>query len=135
MLASLQKKYPEAVTFHFGDNDELCQRLNALVRAGKKTATTSDARDFDNGCDAIPVVGRIDIALNWDNTPALVIRTLSVERMRFCDVQESYALAEGENETLEGWRKDHREFFERCGYFAPEMDLICERFELIDALG
>lgn len=134
MLDTLKIKFPDAVTFHFGDSAELCLRLNALVRAGKKTATTSDARDFDNGCDAIPVVGRIDIALNWDGTPALVIKTTAVERVRFCDVLEAYALAEGENETLEGWRADHQGFFERCGYFAPEMDLICERFELVDPL-
>jgi len=134
VFAALKTKYPDAVTFLFGDSDKLCKRLNALVRSGKKTATCSDARDFDNGCEAIPVVGRIDIALNWDDTPALVIKTLEVERVRFCDVTEEFALAEGENETLDGWRADHQAFFERCGYFSPEMDLICERFELVEVV-
>ncbi len=134
MLAALREKYPGAATFHFGDSDQLCQRLNNLVRRGKKTATCSDARDFDNGCAAIPVVGRIDIALNRDDTPALETKTLDVERVRFCDVTEAFALAEGENDALEGWRADHQAFFARCGYFSPEMDLICERFELVEAL-
>jgi uncharacterized protein YhfF len=134
VLAALRKTYPDAVTFHFGDSDALCRRLNALVISGKKTATCSDARDFDNGCEALPTVGRVDIALNWDDTPALVIKTLEVTRKRFCDVGAGFALAEGENETLEGWRRDHQAFFERTGYFSPEMDLICERFELVDVL-
>ncbi len=49
----------------------------------------------------MPVAGRKDIALNWDSTPALVIETIEVSISPFNQVNESFALAEGENKTLE----------------------------------
>lgn len=79
----------------------------------------------------MPVVGRRDIALDWDGAPALVIETTEVTIRRFCDVDADFALAEGENETLEGWQADHRRFFERNGGWDAEMDLVCERFRLV----
>ena len=51
--------------------------------------------------------------------------------MRFCDVDESFALAEGEDDDLEGWRKGHQLYFERNGGFSEDMMLVCERFELV----
>jgi uncharacterized protein YhfF len=82
----------------------------------------------------MPQVGRQDIALNWDGTPALLIETTEVTTRRFCDVDESFALAEGENDSLEGWAADHRAYFERNGGWRPDMLLVCERFRLIKVL-
>ena len=134
-IEDLQDTYPGAGTFRFGDNAALCQRLIGLVRAGKKTATCGALAEFDDDPDAMPVVGRCDIAANWDGTPALVIRTLSVTKVRFCDVTEDMALAEGENDSLLGWRKDHKAFFKRNGGFDPEMMLVFEHFELVEDLA
>lgn len=125
-------KYPGAVTFTFGDSESLCNQLLSLVRSGKKTATCGALRDFGPGGEPLPVRGRRDIALNWDGTPALVVETLDVTIRRFCDMEMAFALAEGENEDLEGWRRDHRKYFERNGGFKPEMELVCERFRLIE---
>ena len=77
-----------------------------------------------------PMVGRRDIALNWDSSPALEVETLSVTFHRFDEVPEDFALAEGENDSLEGWRRDHRVYFERTGGWAPDMMLMCERFRV-----
>ena len=120
-----------SVSFKFGDCEELCNELLSLVRAGYKTATCNSLRNFRGIEEEIPVVGRRDIALNWDGTPALLIETLKVTQMRFCDVDESFALAEGENEDLEGWRRDHQEYFEANGGFDWEMMLVCEHFKVI----
>lgn len=121
----------ELVSFKFGDNEELCNELLSLVRSGKKTATCEALRKFGTDGEAMPVVGRRDVALNWDGTPALLIETLEVTQTRFCDVNESFALAEGENNDLEGWRRDHQEYFERTGGFDPKMMLVCERFRMV----
>ena len=134
-LKQLQKRYPGAQTFKFGDSARLSAELLALVRAGKKTATCGALRDYPEGSADTPVVGRRDIALEWDDRPALVIETVSVSICRFCDMDEDFALAEGENETLEGWREDHRRYFERNGGFDPEMELLCERFRLVEDLA
>ena len=121
----------DVVSFKFGDNEDLCIELLRLVRSGRKTATCEALREFGPDGEEIPVVGRRDVALNWDGTPALLIETLEVTQMRFCDVDECFALAEGENDDLEGWQRDHQRYFERNSGFDSEMMLVCERFKLV----
>ncbi|CAD0183529.1 hypothetical protein RUESEDTHA_00399 [Ruegeria sp. THAF57] len=134
-LKDVLTRYPGAQTFKFGDSASMSAELLGLVRAGRKTATCGALRDYPDGSTETPMVGRRDIALEWDGRPALVIETLEVTVSRFCDMTEAFALAEGENETLEGWREDHRRYFERNGGFDPEMELLCERFRLIEDLA
>lgn len=123
------------VSFTFGDNEELCNELLHLVKSGKKTATCEALRVFGPDGEEMPVVGRRDVALNWDGTPALLLETLEVTQQRFCDVEELFALDEGENDDLDGWRRDHQEYFERNGGFGKEMMLVCERFRLVHDYG
>jgi uncharacterized protein YhfF len=120
-----------STTFTFGDSEEMCNELLSLVRSGKKTATCGALREFGPQGEEMPIVGRRDIALNWDGTPALLLETLEVTQMRFCDVDDSFALAEGENDDLDGWRCDHQRYFARNLGFDNEMMLICERFKLV----
>ncbi|SFS21890.1 ASCH domain-containing protein [Yoonia litorea] len=134
-LATLQARYPGAQTFTFGDSAALSARLIALVRDGKKTATCGALSDYAESPDEMPVVGRKDIALHWDGTPALVMRTTNMAHVRFCDVTEEMALAEGENDDLAGWRADHEAFFARNGGFDPQMMLVFEHFELVEDLA
>ncbi|MBO9450236.1 ASCH domain-containing protein [Tropicibacter sp. R16_0] len=134
-LEQVKARYPGAQTFKFGDNQALCDELLALVRAGVKTATCGALRDYPEGSADMPKPGRRDIALDWADSPALVIETLEVSIHRFCDVTESFALAEGENDTLDGWRDGHRRYFERNGGFDPAMELVCERFRLVEDLA
>ena len=134
-MEDLQVTYPGAGTFRFGDGPELSARLISLVRNGMKTATCGALHEFEDEPEAMPVVGRCDIAANWDGTPALVIRTVKVEKIRCCDVTEEMALAEGEDDNLAGWRAGHEAFFTRNGGFDPEMMLVFEHFELVEDLG
>lgn len=134
-LDEAKARYPGAETFTFGDSPELSAALLALVRRGHKTATCGALRDFEAGGEAMPVVGRRDIALEWDGRPGLAIETVEVTQQRFCDVEAEFALAEGENETLEGWQRDHRAYFERNGGWAPDMMLVCERFRVVEDFG
>lgn len=130
--ADLAARYPGATAFVFGDGPELCAALTGLVRSGAKTATCGALRDFDPGDK--PVVGRRDVALNWDGTPAVVIETVEVTERRFCDVPEDFALAEGEGD-FDDWRRGHEAFFTRNGGFDPQMMLLCERFRVIEVLS
>lgn len=128
-------RYPGAERFKFGDGPALCAALIALVREGKKTATCGALRDFEAGGEVLPEPGRIDIAQNWDGSPALAIRTVEVTVRAFNEVNADFALAEGENDSLEGWQEDHKAFFTRNGGWAPDMVLVCERFELVEDFG
>lgn len=134
-IDTLKQRYPEAQTFVIGDNATLNAHLLTLIRQGQKTATCAALSDFAPGKEAMPVVGRSDIALSWDQTPALVIQTVEVTQHKFCDVPEDFALAEGENETYAGWQRDHKAFFKRNGGWSEDMMLVCERFKLIEDLA
>ncbi len=134
-LDDAMKRYPGAQSFRFGDGPDLCDQLLALVRQGTKTATCGARRDFPDDSPDMPVVGRRDIATRWDGTPALVIETLEVTFRRFSDMDAAFALAEGENDTLEGWRADHRAYFERNGGWSDDMELVCERFRMVEDFG
>lgn len=133
-LEALRRRYPAAETFKFGDSRALCDALLALVRAGKKVATCGALRDYEKG-EPLPKIGRRDIALNWDDRPALVIETVELVQCRFDEVTEAMALAEGEDDSLEGWRSGHRAYFERNGGFSPSMQIVWERFVLIEDLA
>ncbi|AUH32269.1 ASCH domain-containing protein [Paracoccus tegillarcae] len=124
----------EQVGFKFGDSRQLNEQLLSLVRSGAKTATCGALRDFDEGGEAMPVVGRRDIALDWDENPALLIETVEVTTCRFRDVPEDFALAEGEG-SFEDWQQGHIAFFTRNGGFDPDMMLVCERFRLVEVLA
>ena len=123
----------DQVSFKFGDSRELSDRLTALVRTGAKTATCGALRDFDAGED-MPAVGRRDIVLDWDGNPALLIETTEVTIRRFRDVPEDFALAEGEGD-FDDWTRGHIDFFTRNGGFDREMELVCERFRLVEMLA
>lgn len=122
------------VSFTFGDSRALNAELLALVRSGRKTATCGALRDFGEGGEAMPEVGCRDIALDWDGRPALLIETLEVSILSFCDVSEEFALAEAEGD-FEAWRRGHEAYFARNGGFDPQMMLVCERFRLVEVLA
>lgn len=134
-LDQARSTFPGAETYTFGDSDALCRDLLALVRSGGKRATCGAMADFEDGREAMPVVGRIDIALNWDGTPALATRTVELRETTWETMTEEMALAEGEDDTLAGWRAGHKDYFTRQGIFAPDMKLIWERFEVILDFG
>jgi len=131
---ALKLRYPMAEAFKFGDSAASCGALLSLVRSGKKVATCGALRDYLNG-EPMPSIGRRDIALNWDDTPALVIETVELIQCRFDEVTEAMALAEGEDDSLDGWRAGHSEYFERNGGFSPDMQIVWERFILIEDLS
>jgi uncharacterized protein YhfF len=133
-LDDVLDRYPEAEAFTFGDSREMCDALLALVRSGKKTATCGALRDFIEGDDPMPEVGRQDVALDWDDNPALVIETVEVKIRRFGDVDAEFALAEGEADSLAGWAEGHRTYFELNGGWSAGMELVCERFRVIEDL-
>lgn len=122
------------IGFTFGDSRALNAELLALVRTGRKTATCGALRDFGEGGEPMPEVGRQDVALDWDGKPALLIETTEVTARRFCDVPEDFALAEGEGD-FEAWRRGHQAYFTRNGGFDPQMMLVCERFRLVEVLA
>jgi uncharacterized protein YhfF len=132
-IETLRRRYPDAVTFTLGDTPELSAWLASLIRGGKKVATCGALRHYQNGA-ALPSPGRRDIILDWDGNPEFVIETLEVIHTRFCDITEEMALAEGESDDLEGWRDGHREYYGRTVGYDFDMEVVWERFALVEDL-
>ena len=122
--------YENAVTFQFGDSPELADELLALVLSGAKTATCGALRDFTEQ-EPVPEAGRRDVVLDGRGRPACSIETLSVVIQRFDQVDEAFAVAEGEG-PYDVWRSEHIAYFGRNGGYAPDMMLVCERFRVVD---
>jgi uncharacterized protein YhfF len=127
--------HASAQTFSFGDSPAMADELLALVIAGTKTATCGALREFPAGSVDMPVVGRRDVVLDGRGNRAALIETLEVTIRRFDEMDEAFAHDEGEGfRTLADWCEGHRAYFERNGGFSPDMELVCERFRLVEVL-
>ena len=134
MTADPFVRYAGAVRGEYGDSQALCDQLVALICAGRKTATCGALRDFEADGEPIPEVGQYEVVLNWDETPAAVVRMTDVTVQRYDAVSEDFALAEGENDSFAGWDAGHRAYFSRNGGWSADMMLVCQRFELVEVL-
>jgi len=130
-----QSRQSDLPSFTFGDSAALSETLLSLVRSGRKTATCGALRDYLKDGDPLPAAGERWVVTDWSGAPQLLIEIIDVAVTRFCSVQSDFALAEGENDDLAGWQADHRRFFERNGGWSPQMQLVCERFTLIEDFG
>ncbi len=134
-MTATANRYADAVTFSFGDSPAMADELLALVMAGRKTATCGALRDYGEGKEPLPVVGRRDVVLDGSGRRRAVIETMEVTTRRFDEVDADFARDEGEGDlTLADWREGHRAYFTRHGGFSPDMLLVCERFRLVGGL-
>jgi len=118
-------------SFAFGDSPELADELLELVLVGRKTATCWAASEGDKGVEA----GKRWIVKDGRGRARAILETVEVTRRRFEDVDESFARDEGEGDrTLADWSHMHTDYFTRRGEFAPNMEVYCERFRLIEAI-
>ncbi|MAN46729.1 MAG: ASCH domain-containing protein [Alphaproteobacteria bacterium] len=114
----------------FGDSPELADRLAALIVAGVKTASCSEA-----SIDEPPVEGERGYLMSGDGRPVAILETQTVTRMKFADMTQELAALEGEGDlSLDYWQRAHRDYFTRAGVFAEDMDILFETFRLVDVL-
>ncbi len=133
-IPSLPSEVPEA--WAFGATPEHADGLLALVMSGVKTGTASSMWDYAASGDPMPEVGELSVILDGSGTPRAVIRTTSLQTVPFDEVSEEHAHAEGEGDrTLRAWRDIHEHFWrthsEDPRGWAPDMPVLCERFELV----
>nr|WP_314433746.1 ASCH domain-containing protein [uncultured Brevundimonas sp.] len=130
-MTQLPAVYRDAPCWPFGDSPELADELLALVLSGAKRATCSSLASCE--ADIMPTVGEVSVILDGAGVPRCAIRTTQVEIMAFEDVSKDFARAEGEGDlTYAWWRDAHEAYYRREGSWAPGMQVVCERFELIE---
>jgi uncharacterized protein YhfF len=125
----------------FGDTPRLTDELLALVLEGRKRASTTLVREMEAEGYPEPRPGEYSVILDGSGAPRAVIRTVSVRRVRFRDVDGDQAYWEGEDDrTLESYVREHTKYYRRRGEalgfaFSEDMEVILERFELVYPLG
>jgi len=122
----------EIDAWSFGNTPEMADHLVGLVLAGKKIATCSLLRVYQDESIAIPSVGVYSIICDGRNHPKCVVFYTDTFICKFNEVTEKHAYEEGEgDQTLSYWQKVHREFFEPYGNFRENEELLCERFRVV----
>ena len=85
----------------------------------------------------LPQEGDVAIVTDWAGVPHAVLATRRVDEVRYEDVDEDFARAEGyTRDPLNEWREVHWAFFSRrcadLGRVASmDMLVVCERFEVV----
>ncbi|WP_119697863.1 ASCH domain-containing protein [Microbacterium halotolerans] len=125
-----------AEAWAFGATPEHADQLLALVLDGTKTGTAAALWDHEATGERVPEAGDLSIILDGSELPRALIRTTSIRIVPFDQVDAEHAHAEGEGDrTLTAWREIHEHFWRTYGEsgrgFAPDMPVICERFELL----
>jgi uncharacterized protein YhfF len=124
----------------YGDSAELSEELIGLIRAGGKRGGTSLLWGMQADGEEIPNVGDIEIVVDHQFEPVLIVRITSVEVVAFSAVGAEFAASEGEGDlSLASWRKDHWAFFsrecQRIGLQSSESMLcVCSNFEVLNVL-
>ncbi|EPX80447.1 ASCH domain-containing protein [Salipiger mucosus] len=128
-------RWPGAVTFRYGDSAALNAEILALVRSGAKTVSCDALAGFEARGEVLPEPGRVDIALDWTGRPACAVKTLAVEHLRFCDMDEDRVAPQGEFRDLAHWRQGYEAYLRRAGVFSPEAVMVVERFRVVEDFG
>ncbi|QUS54634.1 ASCH domain-containing protein [Pseudovibrio brasiliensis] len=126
------EEFDHLPSFAFGDSPELADSLLELVLNGTKTATCGDLHSYEKDGEPLPQPGDQYLILDGKGQAACVIEMVTVDVRQFNEIDEVWAVLEGEGDlSLEFWQEGHREFFERNGVYAPDMKLVCEYFQLV----
>jgi uncharacterized protein YhfF len=121
----------------FGDNPELVDELLGYVLEGIKRTSTSLVKETELEGWPMDKVGDNNIILDGQDNPAVVIKNVSVRRVKYRDVDADHAFWEGEgNRTLETYFMEHDKYYKRRGEalgfeFNKDMLVDLVRFELV----
>ena len=103
-------------------------KLVKLVLEGKKTATTS-LHEYDN----LSNLDDISVLTDSKDNSVCIIKTKKVIVTEFKNITWDLARFEGENNSLEEWRKVHKDFFIKIdSTFNDDTKVIFEIFEVIE---
>ncbi|WP_036766533.1 ASCH domain-containing protein [Parvularcula oceani] len=130
---------PVPPAWHFCDNEADADACLDLVLAGKKRATAPSLAELRASGQPVPQVGDLHIVTDFAGRARCLLRTERVEILRFRDVTEAHAAAEGEGDgSLSSWRSVHGAYYRRvlantADTFSQDLPVVFETFELLYA--
>ncbi|MEV6756596.1 ASCH domain-containing protein [Streptomyces sp. NPDC051214] len=118
-----------------GSAGRVRERLNSLVLAGSKVATTGLLDEYRAETEGLEYVGEQLALLDNSGNSIATIEITRVEVKPFSEVTWTHAQAEGEGDaSLEEWRAGHQGFWSQMG--TPVDDhtlLVCLAFRLVSS--
>jgi len=118
----------------FGTVGEFREELIALVLSGKKRATSGTLEwDYRANGEPIEHVGERLAVLNNDGDQVATIQATRVEVVRFADVPDEFALAEGEGDLSgDDFREGHLRYWSRQGLtITDDTEIVLLYFDLV----
>ena len=118
-----------------GTKGEFREQLNALVLSGKKLATAGILeRDYQAENEPIENVGEKLVVLDNDRRQVATIKATKVEVVRFADVPDEFALAEGEGDLSgEDFKRSHLRYWSNLGLkIDGDTEIVLLYFELVN---
>lgn len=129
-------EHDDYVVVSFGDDPQTADELAELVVAGRKRATASLRRDYDEH-NPLPRVGDLVVVVDGGGRPRCIWRTTWIGVGPLIEVDESFAWDEGEGDRSRAyWLDAHRGHFGRQaareGFdLHDEIETVFERFEIL----
>ena len=125
-------------TLHPGDSMAGFDDSVELVLSGDKTASSALLAEYTAAGRRPPEPSALSIVLDQDGAPVAVIETLAVAIERFAEVDDAFARAHGDGQTLKSWRRHCRA---ACAAraralgapFGESTELFCHRFRVVFA--
>ncbi|MFJ9668918.1 ASCH domain-containing protein [Streptomyces sp. NPDC101219] len=116
-----------------GAPGEMRARLNSLVLAGQKTATTGLMAEYAEEAEGLEYVGERLALLDDDGRRVATLDVTGVTRCSFADVPWEHALAEGEGDaSLDAWRTGHLRFWQGEGATVDDdTPVVCITFRVV----
>ncbi|GAA4428365.1 ASCH domain-containing protein [Actinokineospora soli] len=121
-------------SIEFGTPGEMRGRLNALVMAGAKRATTGLLDEYRTEAEGLEYTGERLAVLDDDRLPVATIEVTAAELTTFGAVTWEHAAAEGEgDESLDEWREGHLRYWAEEGVAVDDgTPVVCIAFRLVD---
>ena len=122
---------------HFCDNERDADLCADLVLRGIKRATCSALYIYGHFGESLSKPGDVWLVTNWAGEAQCVLETTKVDIVRFHEVSEEFAAAEGEGDlSLAYWREAHIRFFTRQFQnlpfaFTEDIPLVCQYFSVV----
>jgi len=122
----------------FGTLGDFREELISLILQGKKRATAGTLEwDYQENGEPIESVGEKLAVLNSDGLHVATIQATKVEVVRFADVPDEFALAEGEGDLSgDDFRKGHLRYWSKQGLtITDETKIVLLYFELVSQVN
>jgi uncharacterized protein YhfF len=119
----------------FGTKGEFREELIALILKGIKQATAGTLEwDYKANNEPIETVSEKLAVINSDGLHVATIEATRVEVVRFADVPDEFALAEGEGDLSgDDFREGHLRYWSRQGLtITDETEIVLLYFKLVD---